>query len=260
MRFALRATDPIPIECERLDIGALAGLSPLEAAKRTIHHGNRTVELGQFFDVEANGTDELHFSGDLSNVHGLGQGMTGGTVCIDGAIGRRCGAMMAGGTVRIDGGAGGWLGCEMKGGTIRLTGTAGPHAGGAFPGSRRGMTGGSIRIGGHAGPECAATMRRGTVVVDGDVGEFAAAAMIAGTLVVRGKLGGKAGAGMKRGTIVALGGCLEVSPGHRFSCTAELAYLNLLFARIGLSGPPPAVRVHRGDLLTGGRGELLVAV
>jgi formylmethanofuran dehydrogenase subunit C len=126
------------------------------------------------------------------------------------------------------------------------------------------MTGGSIVVTGDVGSEAGLRMRRGLIAAGGSCGDFAAAGMIAGTLVVAGKLGRGAGAGMKRGTLLTGDPDPEVGPGFRFSCDYRPAFIGLLagqlrqlsFAGSHLTGA--TVRCFRGDLLTGGNGELLV--
>ena len=82
--------------------------------------------------------------------------------------------------------------------------------------------------------------------------------MIAGTIVGSCGFGPRAGAGMKRGTLIACGPT-EVAPGFRYSCDYEPAYLDLLRRQYHHTLPRPrTVRCYRGDILTGGRGELLV--
>ena len=157
----------------------------------------------------------------------------------------------------LDSGCDDWLGAEMTGGRIEVRGHAGDCVGAAYRGSRRGMTGGTITVRGDAGHEVGLLMRRGLIVVEGHAGEFAGASMIAGTLIVKGKLGRRAGAGMKRGTLLALGGVEGVSPGFRYSCEYEPAFLRLLLRAVELpvSGK---LTCYRGDMLTGGKGEVFV--
>jgi formylmethanofuran dehydrogenase subunit C len=68
---------------------------------------------------------------------------------------------------------------------------------------------------------------------------------------------------MKRGTILACGPEPEVGPGLRYSCDYAPAFLGVLAAHLRrldfAVAIPASVRCFRGDLLTGGNGELLVA-
>jgi formylmethanofuran dehydrogenase subunit C len=107
-------------------------------------------------------------------------------------------------------------------------------------------------------------MRRGLIVVEGGCGAFAGASMIAGTIVVFGPAGPRLGAGMKRGTIVAAGGVAELPPSFVHACDYDPVFLELYqteLARLRSEFPwrlPHVARCYRGDLLYGGRGEVLV--
>lgn len=254
-----RESSPIPLDVTGILPEKLAGLSALAVAKLPVLFGNRTEELGQMFGVSSGESSaDLHFAGDTRSVHGIGAGMAAGSIFCDDAVGRHAGARMSGGRLVIDGFADDWLGAEMRGGHIGVIHSVGNCAGAAYRGSRCGMTGGTIRIAGRAGHELGFLMRRGMIVVDGNAGHYAGASMIAGTIVVRGKLGRQAGAGMKRGTILALGRIAEVSAGMRYSCEYSPSVLPLLGKTLNLP-VPKSVQCYRGDVLTGGRGELLVA-
>lgn len=256
-KLTLRTPSPVPLEVDGVLPERVANLSALEVAKLPVLHGSRTEPLGEHFEVTTGTLADVHFAGDTRNVHAIGRGMTGGSVYVENDVGRHVGALMTGGELIVDSAAGDWLGAEMKGGRIEVRHSAGNSVGAAYVGSRRGMTGGSILVRGGVGDELGVRMRRGLIVVD-DTGEFVGADMIAGTIVVRGEMGRRAGAGMKRGTLLAIGGLAEVAPGFRFSCEYEPAFLGLLLKGLAL----PAVgrvRCYRGDVLTGGKGELLVA-
>lgn len=253
-----REPSPIPLDVSGILPETVANLSALEVAKLPVLFGNRREELGQHFAVAEAFGNSLQFHGDCRNVHGLGRGMTAGELRVKFGAGRHAGAGMSGGTLLLDGGASDWVGAEMSGGRIEVWGGVGDRAGAAYPGSRRGMTGGTIHVYGYAGHELGVLMRRGVIVVTDEVGEFAGASMIAGTIAVGGELGARAGAGMKRGTILALGGIAEVSAGMRYSCEYSPSVLPLLGKTLNLP-VPKSVQCYRGDVLTGGRGELLVA-
>jgi formylmethanofuran dehydrogenase subunit C len=247
-----RIASPLPLELGSLLPSTVTNLSALELVRWPVLHGNRREELGQFFDIATSGKADLHFSGDCSTIHGLGAKLDHGSILVEGPVGRRAGAQMTGGTLSIHGDAGDWLGCEMAGGRIEVHGHAGKHAAASFIGSRHGMRGGELHIHGNAGDEVGVRMRRGLIHVQGCVGAFAGSSMIAGTLIVGGSWGINSGAGMKRGTLLALGTAPVVSPGFRFSCQLQPTFLPLL----RLPHPQNPWNCYRGDLLTGGRGEL----
>lgn len=268
LKLTLRASSSIPLELDGITPERIANLSPLEVAKLPVPHGNRTEPLGEFFEVshDPKGTwADLHIAGDTRNVKSIGARMTAGSIFAEGPVGLHAGAQMSGGSLVLDSGAAGWLGAEMKGGCIEVRGSAGDQVGAAYRGSRRGMTGGTIFVRGSAGDELGLLMRRGLIVVEGACGEFAGASMIAGTLALLGEVGERCGAGMKRGTILtAREPQLPLS--FRLACEYQPSFLALYrkhIAGLGANIPPGfgvgTVRCFRGDLLTGGRGEVLVA-
>lgn len=221
------------------------------AARAKILLGNQLVEIGELFIVKsiAGSKPGLVLEGDCSCVHSIGAGLTSDTMIVHGHAGRHAGAGMKGGSLRITGNAGDWLGADMTGGIISVGGDVGDFAGAASPGRRRGMSGGSITIEGNAGRQIGSRMRRGIIQISGDCGQFAGASMIAGTISVGGRIGDNPGAGMRRGTLILRGPLPKLAPGFSFACEYEPVWLRML--QRGRS-----VRCYRGDLLTGGRGEI----
>ena len=263
-KLTLRTPSAVPLELDGVTPERVAGQSALEVAKLPVQHGNRTEPLGEFFTVgpRTHPKADLQFAGDTRTVKGIGAGMTGGFVYVENSVGMHAGARMTGGTLVIDGGAADWLGAEMRGGAIEVRGNAGNQVGAAYRGSRRGMCGGSILLRSSAGDELGLLMRRGVIVVQRDCGEFAGASMIAGTIAVFGGTGPRLGAGMKRGTILAAREP-DLPASFRLACEYRPSVLHLLNGEIGRLGsalrfPTHAARCFRGDLLTGGRGEVLV--
>jgi len=208
-------------------------------------HGGRRATLGDFFRVQGERSSVVRLEGDLRKMEGIGAGMAGGELVVDGSVGRDLGRSMAGG--RID-----------------VHGSAGENAGGAPPGAARGMTGGEIVIRGDTGAQAGAAARRGLIVVTGDAGPQAGRGMIAGTVVVFGRAAPGAGRFLKRGSIIALG-AIERPATFRYACTYRPPYVPLLLrylrARYGLAigGPQISGRYerHAGDLAELGKGEIL---
>lgn len=266
LKLTLRAPSTIPLELEGITPERVAGLSPLEVAKLPVQHGNRSEPLGAFFEIapDPHRLADLHFAGDTHSVKHIGAGMTRGSIFVEGPAGMHAGARMSGGSIILDAGATEWLGAEMKGGSIEVRGHSGDQTGAAYRGSRRGMTGGQIVIRGSTGDELGLLMRRGLIVVERDCGEFAGASMIAGTLVLLGAVGERCGAGMKRGTILTAREP-RLPPSFRYACEYRPCLVPMLAAglrALHLTLPPAFganLRCFRGDLLTGGRGEVLCA-
>ena len=265
LTLTLRTSSAIPLELDGLTPDRVAKLSPVEVAKLPVYHGNRRGELGEHFDVAGDpSAGRIHIEGNTKHVKSIGAGMTAGSMVVENDAGLHAGAGMTGGSLTIGGLAGDWAGAEMRGGRIEVGG-AGDQLGAAYRGSRRGMTGGVILCRGPAGDEVGLLMRGGMIVVEKDCGEFAGASMIAGTVFVFGRAGNRLGAGMKRGTILA-GQIGELAPSFRYSCDYEPSFLPLYLKGVkalAADQPLPSfgrrVRCFRGDLITGGRGELLLA-
>jgi formylmethanofuran dehydrogenase subunit C len=251
-----------------------AALSAAEIARlpiwvtRPTASGNavrHAVPLGDLFTVRGERVADVRIEGDLANVDGLGTGMAGGALMVEGNVGDELGRGMSGGRIEAHGHVGNGAGLAMSGGTMWITGRAGDSVGGAVPGASRGMTGGEILVRGNVGREAGARTRRGLIVVGGDADDGAAQAMIAGTLLVMGTAAGAVGLWNKRGTIVAIGGA-AVPPTYRHACTYRAPFLQLMFTYLRrMHRMPISDRLARGryarycgDLSELGKGELLV--
>jgi formylmethanofuran dehydrogenase subunit C len=108
-------------------------------------------------------------------------------------------------------------------------------------------------------------MRRGLIAVGGDTGDFPCLNMIAGTVLVFGTTGARAAAGMRRGTLAVLGDAPRLLNTFRSAGDCKLAFLRIYFTllrRRGFDVPAQLddadYRVFTGDLLTVGKGEVLV--
>jgi formylmethanofuran dehydrogenase subunit C len=264
LKLTLRAPGDQPLDLLGITPDRLAKLSAAEVPRLLIHHGNRQEELGQFFDVSGSPSDaEVVFYGTTNATQNLGAGMATGHLFVFDQAGYHAGAGMSGGRLTLDGGAAGWAGAEMKGGYLEIRGNAGNQVGAAYRGSRRGMTGGTIVARGAAGDEVGLLMRRGVIVVDGECGRFAGASMIAGSLFLLGEVDSGVGAGMKRGTIVTRQPPAELPPSFRYSCRYRPSFISLNTALFNRDAFPVNNQwghadCYRGDLLCGGKGELLV--
>jgi formylmethanofuran dehydrogenase subunit C len=263
-RLTLKLQPQAPLEAEAITPDNFKGKSAQEISKLSVMHGNEPAFLGDFFEVDTDGTEEIVLNGDLSRVKNVAAGMSQGTVIVNGNAGMHLGAGMHGGEIKVYGNVGDWAGAEMTGGKIHIRGNAGHGLGGAYRGSRRGMNRGLIMVDGNAGNEVGAVMRRGLIAVGGNVEDFAGAFMIAGSIIVFGRLGIRAGAGMLRGTIVAFQS-LELLPTYRYDCSYQPNFLNLMFRELqsrGLSIPDNYMtawfRRYSGDFNRLGKGEILV--
>lgn len=255
----------LPVEADSICPDRFVGRGPTEIAALPAFYGRRRVTLGDLFDVDGKGADNITVLGDLSHVKKIGYGMSMGRVTVNGDAGPHLGAYMSGGEITVEGNAGDWTGAHMKGGRITVEGNAGHFVGGAYSGETKGVTGGTIIIHGSVGREVGARMRRGLIVIRGDTGEFAAAHMIAGSVLVFGRLGKRPGAGMRRGTIVTFGDAPELLPTFRYACCFEPVFLRFYLRRLdewGLGTESALMdscfRRYVGDMNGVGKGEILV--
>lgn len=268
LRITNLASLELPVDLTGATPEAMAGKSTDDARRVRVRQGKRQVEFGELFRLEGSPADATwRLEGDFSRVHGIGAGMTSGSILVIGPAGRRAGAGMRGGRLEVHGDAGDWLGAEMQGGIIRVRGNAGDCAGGAYVGSRRGMNGGALLIDGAAGRHVGALMRRGMIAMGGNSGEGLGARMLAGTILAFGNCDGYPGASMRRGTIGVFGNDRpRLLPTFRHGYSGPLPVLKLLekqlhdagFAAPGLELLSGTVELHHGDMLELGRGEILL--
>ncbi len=264
VKLTLKTLLVTPLEAEVLSPDVLDGLTRDQILALPVYLGKRCLPLGDYFDVEGDGSAALELHGDLRKVKLIGQGMTSGSITIHGNAGMHLGASMSGGTITVSGDAGDWLGAEMKGGSIHVHGDAGGQVGAAYRGSPVGMRGGEILIDGRAGLEVAMRMRRGLISIMGPVGDAAGLEMKGGTLVLGGKVGIRVGAWMTRGTIVTCEST-RLLPTFLYDCTYRPAFFGMYARHLDERGVtlPAEARAgvfsrYTGDTSGLGRGEVLV--
>jgi formylmethanofuran dehydrogenase subunit C len=255
---------PLAIDLAGIVPDRLAGLS-LDAVRRLpIRADERQAAVGDLFTVTGDsGADVLECRGDFSNVHRVAAGMASGTVRVTGSVGRRAAEGMRGGRLEVADDAGAGLAVEMAGGEVHVAGSAGDNLAGPLPGGDLGMRGGLVTVAGDVGRVAAQRMRRGIVAVGGSCGEGAAFELRAGTLLVAGEVGPHAGLAMRRGSLVSLVARPAIPATFRRGRGWLPPFIPLLLARLARAGfrPAPPVpgrfRQWHGDLLAGGRGEIL---
>jgi formylmethanofuran dehydrogenase subunit C len=265
--LTLRTPPAGTLEVDGFAPDRFAALSALEIASLPAWLGSQAVRLGDFFEVNGERSDRVRVAGGLAGVDGLGAGMAGGELVVDGEAGGRAGAAMSGGRLEVLGSVGDDAGLAMAGGVLRVRGRAGDRLGAAAPGASKGMTGGEIVVDGSAGAEAGARARRGLIVIAGDAGPEAARATIAGTLVVFGRTGEHPGRASKRGTVIALG-AIEPPVTYWLACTYRPPHVRLTLAYLqrqyGLAVDETMLdgsyRRYCGDAGTPGRGEILELV
>lgn len=280
-RIALRTGIAGPIELNELFFQAWNSQRFDEALSVEIAHQGVPVPFQELFETtwpstgvgeEANGDAVLEWCGETANIHGLGRGWSRGRLEILGNAGDCLGEGMTGGTVIVRGDAGDCVGRGMSGGRILVAGQAGNYLGGPTPGTLKGMTGGEIHVAGSAGSGLGERMRRGTLVVQGATGKDVGREMLAGTILLGTAPQCPLGVGMKRGTIVLLepppANTLFPGPHFDYAVRYEPTFLRVLLKHLEqtagwpVSAPLLAASYDRysGDMLEGGRGEILVRI
>ncbi len=229
MKLSLHTQPDVPLETEVISPDRLAGKTAQEVAALPVFHGNRALQLGDFFDISEDSKDDtVELTGDLSKVKLIGSDMSYGRLKISGDVGDHLGAGMSGGEITVNGNTGDWVGREMSGGRITIKGNAGHMVGSAVRGAPAGMQGGEILVFGNVKNEAGNGMRRGLIVIGGNSGDFAGVNMKAGTILVLGQLGKCPGASMVRGSIVCMQAA-ELLPTFTYNTTYQPSMLrNLL--------------------------------
>lgn len=241
----LRAALERPLDASCIAADRFAALGEGEISGLPVRHDGRAGVLGDFFTIRGERAARVRVIGSLDSAEGIGTGMRGGELVIEGNVGRD-------------------LGLGMSGGTVDVHGNAGINAAGATPGAARGVTGGEVIIRGSVEGCVASEMRRGLVVVTGDAGQGAGRGMIAGTVVVFGTIAAGAGRFLKRGSLIGFRD-FERPATFRYACTYRPPHLRVLFHYLrrhyGLTVAEAHVagRYHRysGDMAELGRGEVL---
>ncbi len=258
LTLQLRAALQAPLDCTGVVPELMQRLTIPELERYTVYYGNQAVQLADLFHLHGDCADgALHWEGSNALFHYVGAAMNSGTITVEGSVGWNAGLGMTGGVLKIHGTAGDYLGANMQGGAIEVA-SAGNNLGGALAGSRRGMTGGRIVVQGDVGDSVGELMRRGLIVINGQAGAFLGANLIAGTIAVAGQVGSHAGAGMKRGTLLLRKTPEQLDAGLIPTADIPLTFTQLLLRHISWEYPGNSVTCYRGDLLCGGRGELLI--
>jgi formylmethanofuran dehydrogenase subunit C len=261
----------LPIEVEGVLPIPLRNLSSESIAKLPIWNGKNKLELGELFRVTGtiDESDTIVWVGNLQSVHGIGLGMDGGVMQVDSPAGRHVGAKMSGGSIEAKSDVSDFVGVEMTGGTIRVRGNSGDLTGGNYPGSKIGMNRGSIIVDGNAGRGTGQAMRRGTIAIGGDSGKLCGWNMLAGSIIVCGNCASEFGVGMTRGTLVLLDprSGTEILPTFAKGGVYQNTIVKMMASWLQQIGFEAAERLaqtsfqmHHGDLLSGGRGEVLIAL
>src|SRR3989454_9655596 len=140
--LSLRTAPVGALELAGVTPDRLAQLPQREIAALPVRHAGRAAALGDFFTVKGERAARVRLEGDLRLAEGMGAGMMGGELVVEGHAGRD-------------------VGVAMTGGAIEVRGDGGDNAGGARPGAARGMGGGGVVDRGNAGGGAGAGGRPG---------------------------------------------------------------------------------------------------
>ena len=117
------AEGTLPVEVPGVIPDRLRSRTLAEIQRLEVPMGSRSVPLARLFRISGDPADgRVDFEGNLSGVHFIGCGMTGGEIRVHGDAGRHLGGEMTGGEIRVEGNAGDWVGGEMHGGVIHVDG------------------------------------------------------------------------------------------------------------------------------------------
>jgi formylmethanofuran dehydrogenase subunit C len=265
MKLELHTKPEVPLEAESITPAVINKLKVKEIEKLKIYHGNREVNIADFFSISDNKSELLEVSGDMHKIKYLGANMKSGEIQIEGDVGAHLGSAMSGGFIKVNGNTGDWIAPEMSGGRIHITGNSGHCVACAYRGASKGTTGGEIIIEGNVKNELGHGMSNTTILVGGNTGDFTGVNMHSGTILVLGEAGIRTGAGMKRGTIVCKNN-IEVLPTFSYDCIYNPVYLKLFFkyvkenTKFKIEEKFINGSFHRwsGDAIEMNRGELLI--
>jgi formylmethanofuran dehydrogenase subunit C len=267
LSFTLRNAPPARLDLSGLTPAKLAGVSTYDVARIVVGKDRDQATIGDVFDVSGaldGNTGLMVFAGCNGLMDGVGDGLDGGHIIVEGDVGAHAGRDMKKGRLDIRGSTGAYLGAGMKGGLITVAKNAGEFVGGALTGDKNGMAGGTIVIDGDVGERAGDRMRRGTIIARGSFGAQAGSRMLGGTLWSEKGFGLNPGSLLRRGTLIAPK--FDAIPATFADCGRhDLTILRIMsrymIETLGTLAPkplPPMVRRYAGDLSTAGKGEIWV--
>jgi len=264
LTFSLRAPPTQRLDLSLLTPQNLAGKSVAEVASIELQTTRMRITAGDVFRIREGDPAAIVIEGGSARFDRVGQGLTAGSIRVEGDVGVEAGRLMSGGQLTVHGAAGPFAGSGMKGGTLIIEGDAGERLGGPLSGETVGMSGGVLHVRGDAGERAGDRLRRGFILIEGRAGAYAGSRMIAGTLAVGGETGDLPGYLMGRGTILLGRGATLFSPtfgdcGEHDLVAARLLadYIAQASAKLGDLFRRPLRRLA-GDLAALGKGEILL--
>ncbi len=262
--FGLRGEPDQRLDCSALVPHRLASLTEAEIARIPLNTTKQKITVGDVFRIRTGDLADIRFERGSERLDNVGEGLSGGSIRIDGPAGKAAGRNMVAGSLAVVGDAGPFAGSGLSGGRLEIGGDAGDFLGAPFPGEMQGVRGGLILVHGRAGRRAGDRMRRGIIVIERGAGDYAASRMIAGTMIVLGATGRLPAYLMRRGTLV-LSESAALSPTFlpcgrfAFGFTAMLAQHLKRESRAAARLLKSAFERYAGDMAVTGKGEILVS-
>jgi len=215
------------LEADNISPDAFAGKTAAQIAELSVHEGNMTKKLGDYFTVsgDAGATvadTKVIVRGDVKKVKYIGFKMSAGELVIEGTADQYVGAWMKGGKLLAKGDISAFAATAMKGGEMVIEGNAGNYLGAAYRGDWRGMSGGKILVKGNAGSDIGMYMLGGEIVVNGNADVHVMTHAEGGKTTIRGNAASKIGGQMVEGTIIIFGSIEVMMPGFKPNGEVEL--------------------------------------
>lgn len=250
-----------PLTPDNLDGKTLSKIKDLK-----IEYGNKRVKLNTLFNVKGKDSTHIVIEKSTDKLINAGQGMTRGSITINGDAGDFLGQGMKNGTLTVLGNVGAWTGNAMSGGHINISGNALDYVGAGLPGDSFGMTNGLINIKGNAGDRVGDRMRRGIIIIQGKSGNYCGSRIHAGTIIVLDKVGKLPGEGMRRGSIILAKKPTHLPATFKSCGNLKMQFLRLLFTQLTkfdddlslFNKYGPEAHRFSGDLARNGKGEILI--
>lgn len=150
--------DASPLDCSKLTINHLAGLSAKQIATLPLSTDRNASVVGDYFDITGSDASQIVFKNTTPQLNAIGHSMESGNITIEGDVGDFLGASMQGGQIVCKGNANERVADKMRRGLILIDGNVG-----AYCASR--MIAGTVGIYGSVGPHFGFSLRRGTLLV-----------------------------------------------------------------------------------------------
>lgn len=83
LKLKLHTQPDVPLEADCISPDKMQSLSNIEIQNLTVFHGNRQVQLKDFFECNGECNGEIVIEGDLANIKHIGTAMSAGKITID---------------------------------------------------------------------------------------------------------------------------------------------------------------------------------